>query len=151
MHNTDRLAGDFTAFERADLQSHPMGIPSPRESSWRSYICSRLRTLTRGMAVYATREYAQIRLTQYIDSTKAMDEIAKKITNNVPSVVHIGGAKMTPNSPIGMILIRFHVFHFSGNVTFDLFYSIESTDFVLFLFPFVQVSRKTSDVRAREN
>lgn len=102
MHNTTRLAGDYIEYEQAELASYSMGIPSPRGSKWRTYIQSRLKTLPRGMAVYATREYAKIRLTQYIDSTRAMDEIAKQITGNKPSVFHIGGSEPSPNTPIGM-------------------------------------------------
>lgn len=102
MHNTERLAGDFMEYERAELASYPLGIPSPRGSKWKSYIQSRLRTLCRGMDVYATREYAQLRLTQYINSTREMDEMVKTIANNRPTIFFIGGAQFSPSSPIGM-------------------------------------------------
>lgn len=146
MHNTERLAGNYTAYEQAELASYPMGVPSPRGSRWKTYTKSRLKTLGRGLAVYATSEYAQIRLTQYINSTRAMDEIAKTITNNIPSVVHIGGAQMSPNSPIGMSWFLFDfvsLFHSSGNINvfnWSIIFSL-----------FVQVSRKTSVAQVLEN
>ncbi|XP_055310426.1 uncharacterized protein LOC129573642 [Sitodiplosis mosellana] len=63
------LTADSTKIEQDDLKAQVM--PSPRGSQYMSYIRHRLRMLLRGMAAYATRQYARLRLAKYIQSTRS--------------------------------------------------------------------------------
>lgn len=55
-----------------------------------------------GIAAFATKRYAKLELQKYIESNRKVDEIAKKITQNQPSLIFLGGAELNPNRPIGI-------------------------------------------------
>lgn len=75
-------------------------MPSPRGSQWIPYIRHRLRMLERGMAAYATRQYARHRMDKYIEENRTIDKLAKRLTNDKPTIIYMGAVEMSPNSPI---------------------------------------------------
>lgn len=95
------MTEQYVQMEQRDFAMHVIR-PSPRGQQWRLYIQHRIRMLRSGMATYARPKYARLSLDKYIQTNRAMDTIAKKITNNEPSIIYIGAAQMAPNSPIGI-------------------------------------------------
>lgn len=93
-----RRVAQYDIAEKEDLQRN--GMPSPMGPHWRTYIEHRLRMLVNGMAVYATDGYSHLRMDKYIESNRALDTIARKLTNNKPSVVFIGASELSPSSII---------------------------------------------------
>lgn len=89
----------FTIQEQTDRNSYPI-MPSPRGVRWRSYIQHRLTVFEDGLAVYANQKYARLSLDKYIESNRAIDKIAAFLTNKLKSIIYIGAAEMSPNSPI---------------------------------------------------
>lgn len=96
-----RLSDRFTAQMRLDLASYPT-IPSPRGKSWRNYITHQLWMWPIGIDTFATRQYGRLLLDAYIQSNRESDELARKITQNRPSLVMLGNAELHPNRPIGI-------------------------------------------------
>lgn len=96
---------NFEAIEKADFAQHQAAfgyMPSPRGRYWRSYIENRMRLLRRGLDAYATQQYARHDLHHYIESNRESDKVAAIITNNMPTMIYLGGAEMSPNRPIGI-------------------------------------------------
>ncbi|XP_031635522.1 uncharacterized protein LOC116348610 isoform X1 [Contarinia nasturtii] len=97
-----KLAGWFDIEEKEHLKTYPYRPPSPRNSTWKSYIEYRIKMLRKGMAAYATREYARLDLDHHIRSTRVNDQIAVRVTNNKPSLVQFGAWAMKPDRPFGI-------------------------------------------------
>lgn len=95
----------FTIMERNDRNEYIV-MPSPRGVNWRSYVQHRLRMFEAGFVAYANQKYARFALDKYIESNSAIDKIAARLTNKQKSIVYIGAAEISPNSPIR---IRKHV------------------------------------------
>lgn len=81
-------------------------MPSPMGPRWLDYIDQRLRMCVRGMDVYATDRYAHTKMDKYIESARATDTIAKKITQNKPTIVFMGASETAPST---IISVRGHV------------------------------------------
>lgn len=96
------MSKGFTELEQRHLNSF-IWKPSPKgRFKWKFYIENRVALLESGMAVYASYKYTRLKLSKYIESNRASDNIAKSLTNNKPSAIFIGGANTAPNSPIGI-------------------------------------------------
>lgn len=95
------MTEQYVLKEQRDLASYVI-TPSPRGASWMFYIRHRIEMLQDGMATYARRKYARLHFDQYIESNRAMDKIAVKLTKNKPSIIYLGGAQLAPNRPIGI-------------------------------------------------
>lgn len=54
------------------------------------------------MAVYATQKYARLSFDKYVESNRASDQFAVQLTRKQTSMVYLGAAQMSPNSPIGI-------------------------------------------------
>lgn len=96
---------DFKAIEEEDFANHQRTfgyMPSPRGVHYLSYIENRMRLLHRGLEAYATQEYARHDLHHYIESNRMSDKVAHMITNNMPCMIYLGAAEMSPNRPIGI-------------------------------------------------
>ncbi|XP_031636640.1 uncharacterized protein LOC116349379 [Contarinia nasturtii] len=100
----ERITRLFTYDEKADRNrvAATLGtMPSPRETSWRSYIEHRLRVMNDGIETYTCKQYARLGLDKHIDSVRAIDKTACKLTRNQPSIFYMGASGSTPaNSPI---------------------------------------------------
>lgn len=103
-----RLTRDFTAFEQADREKYAdHAIPTPAcRLKWHRYVFHRLTVFNNGLEVYTKRNYARFGLDKYIRSTRAADKTARQLTNNQKSIIYMGAAEISPNSPIR---IRKHV------------------------------------------
>ena len=97
----ERIAGAFTDKEKRDRESYPH-IPSPRGENWRTYIVHRMKMFVDGMNTYAQRRYKRLDFEKYVESNRRMEEIAKFLTKNQPSLVLAGGSDMHPGAPIGV-------------------------------------------------
>jgi len=75
-------------------------MPSDMGIYWWDYICHRLRTMKRGMDVYATDKYTRLNLDKYILSNRVCDNVAVMMTNNKSCLAHYGGAQIAPNRPM---------------------------------------------------
>lgn len=99
----DRKATRWTkAFDEeaeADRNSHPV-MPSDMGANWWDYICHKLRTMKKGMNVYASDKYTRLSLDKYILSNRVCDNFAVMVTNNKSCIVHYGGVQMSPNRPL---------------------------------------------------
>ena len=85
------------------MEIHYGGItPSPRGARYRDYIRQQMYLLPTGIAAFATRQYGRLMLDKYIQSNRESDETAKRITNNLPSLIMLGGAELHPSRPIGI-------------------------------------------------
>lgn len=99
---TKRWSKNFIEEEQRHLHSIDW-MPSPKgEHTWKSYIENRIAMLEKGMAVYATPKYCRTKLDKYIESNRASDRVAASLTKRMPTIAMIGGANMSPNSPIGI-------------------------------------------------
>lgn len=58
--------------------------------------------MTEGLGVYATRKYARLNFDKYVGENRAMDNFAASLTKKMPSIVYLGAAQVSPNSPIGI-------------------------------------------------
>lgn len=74
--------------------------PSPRGVYWRSYVQHRLKMFESGLATYANQQYARLSLDKYIESNREVDKTAARLTNKKKSIVYVGSAEISPNSPI---------------------------------------------------
>lgn len=99
------MTAAFKEMEQHDREEYPV-MPSPRGVLWRSYIQHKLKMFEAGIAAYANRKYARFGLDKHIQSYRAIDKIAASLTNRLKSIIYIGAAEISPNSPIG---IRKHV------------------------------------------
>lgn len=98
------MTADFTFLEQLDRENrvkYPV-MPSPRGIHWVHYIKHRLCMLERGMEAYARRRYARLSFDKHCESQREQDLLAGQITKNEPSLVMIGGAQISPSSPIGI-------------------------------------------------
>lgn len=75
-------------------------MPSPLGQNWLHYVHHRLKMLKDGIDAYASPQYTRLALDKYIESTRAVDQIIGKLTNNEPSIVFLGNGETPPNSPI---------------------------------------------------
>lgn len=91
----------FTIMEQNDRNEYIV-IPSPRGVFWKSYVQHRLKMFEDGLATYANQKYARLSLDKYIESNRAIDRIAARLTNKQKSIIYIGAAEISPNSPIGI-------------------------------------------------
>lgn len=81
-------------------------MPSPKGSTWSSYIKHRLRVMENGIDTYTTRNYARLHLDKHIEWHRAIDKLAGSLVNHKPAIIFIGAGGNSPNSPIS---IRKHV------------------------------------------
>lgn len=102
----EELTRLFTLEEQMDRENvkEQIGvIPSPRGSTWASYILHRLRMLEEGISTYTTRSYARMRLDKHIEWHRAIDLLAGRLVNHMPAIIYMGSGGSTPaNSPIGI-------------------------------------------------
>lgn len=83
----------FKSFEHA---------PTPRGERWRDYIAFKLKMFANGIAIFTRRKYSQLAMHRYIQTNRAIDNVANQITNNQPTIVYFGDAIFPSDSPIGM-------------------------------------------------
>lgn len=74
--------------------------PSPLGRHWLSYVHHRLRMQIYGIAAYTTRKYTRLSLDKHIESNRAIDVIANKLTKSKRALIFLGNADTPPNSPI---------------------------------------------------
>lgn len=77
-------------------------MPSPMGSYWLEYIQHRVNMMERGMAVYTPEKYTRLKYEKHIESNRACDKIAGMLTNHQATLIHLGGAAVAANSPIGI-------------------------------------------------
>lgn len=95
------MTAEFIKAEQEDLKSYPK-MPSPRTAECENYIRHKLKLFDLGMKTYARRRYARLSFDKYIWANKMNDAMAEFITKNEPSLVALGAAEMSPDSPIGI-------------------------------------------------
>lgn len=95
------MSTQFTEETRSNLINY-LTVPSPRGAQWWLYIDEQMRLYTIGIHTFATRQYGRLLLDKYIHSNRECDDIAKRITQNQPSLVMLGAAELNPNRPIGI-------------------------------------------------
>lgn len=81
-------------------------MPSPRGTTWSSYIKHRLRVMEDGIEAYTKRSYARLGLDKHIEWHRGIDKMAGKLVGNQGAIIYLGGAEFAPNSPIS---IRKHI------------------------------------------
>lgn len=97
----DRMTGTYKEKEKLELKSYTK-MPSPRSSYWLAYIEHRMTMFVDGMKVYARRKYKWLDFDNYVEKTRRMDEMAKFLTKNQPSLVLPGDGDMHHAAPIGV-------------------------------------------------
>lgn len=99
-----KIANDFSAIETLDRNQIAWVIgemPSPRCSSWFSYIEHRLNMMNMGIETYTCRSYARLSLDKHIESHRTLAQIAAKLVNHASAIIFLGASGSTsPNSPI---------------------------------------------------
>lgn len=98
----ERWSKNYKTSENQYLHSF-LWMPSPKgKDTWKSYIKYRIEMLEQAMNVYATRKYSRTKLYHYMESNRASDKVATKLTKGKPTIAMVGSADMSPNSPIGI-------------------------------------------------
>lgn len=98
-----RWTKEFTQFEQNDLKNRTLYpvTPSPLGKHWLNYVHHRLKMVKKGLEAYTTRKYTRLSLDKYIESSRAIDQIAGEMVNGQPALVFLGnGGDTPPNSPI---------------------------------------------------
>lgn len=93
------IVGEYERDAAHDRESQPE-MPSPTAIDVWPYIRHRLKFLERGIAVYTKREYASLAFWKYHAIQQRTDTITRRLTNNCPTLLLIGGAEFSANSPI---------------------------------------------------
>lgn len=89
--------------EEQSYLSKFLWMPSPKgKDTWKTYIKYRIEMMQKAMDVYATRKYSRTKLYHYMESNRASDNVAKELTKGKPAVAMVGGANISPSSPIGI-------------------------------------------------
>lgn len=94
-----RLAANFEDRAAAHRESYPIP-PSPCGLQYWNYIRNALRFWTEGINVYTQSTYSKMAFDKYVHTQRVNDKILKKLTNKESSILFIGGAEFSPNSPI---------------------------------------------------
>lgn len=99
-----RWTKNFVREEEDDRNNRQLytEMPSPLGDHWLSYIHHRLKMMKRGIEVFTTDKYTRLNLDKYIESNRVCDYIAGMLVNNQPTLIHFGGAEMSPNRPISI-------------------------------------------------
>lgn len=94
----------FTEAEERDRNNRNLyeRMPSPLGSNWLDYIHHRVKMMESGIAVYTTEKYTRLKYEKHIESNRACDNIAGMLTNHQATLVHMGGAAVAADSPIGI-------------------------------------------------
>lgn len=97
----ERWTRQFKAEEENDRNNRALYpfMPSPLGRHWLLYIKHRLKMLRKGVHVYTKAKYARLNLDRYIQTNRLVDKVAIMLTENRPSLIHFGAAKISPNLP----------------------------------------------------
>lgn len=96
-----RLFAFEEEFDRNQMAATLGVTPSPKATSWMSYIEHRLRVMEAGIETYTVRSYARLGLDKHIQWHRAIDTLTGKLVNHKASIVYIGaGGSTAANSPI---------------------------------------------------
>lgn len=101
-----RVFNNEETYDRNQVAKTIGEMPSPRGSTWSSYIKHRLRVMVNGIEAYTSSNYARLQLDKHIEWHRAMDKIAANLVNKKPAIVYVGCGTIAANSPIK---IRKHV------------------------------------------
>lgn len=99
----NRWTREFDESAKADRNNRDLypRMPSDMGDNWWDYIRHRLKTMKRGMDVYASDKYTRLfSLDKYIVSNRVCDNVAGMVTNYRSCLVHLGNVEMAPNRPI---------------------------------------------------
>lgn len=99
-----RWTKDFVKIEQDDRNNRTIypDMPSPKGNQWKDYIKHRMKMMERGIAVYTTDKYTRLNFDKYVQSNRVCDSIAFMFTGRNPTIMHLGAAQMSPDSPIGI-------------------------------------------------
>lgn len=97
----ERLTHAFKVAEQNDRNEYIV-MPSPRGRFWLSYVQHRLKMFEGALGAYANQRYARLGFDKYVQTNRTIDRIAASLTNKLKSIIYIGSAEFSPNSPIGI-------------------------------------------------